>query len=409
MGGNTTAYTYVPADNDAVSCIMTSNAACASPQSVSSDPLIVPVNPAVTPGINITATATTVCAGTSVTYTATAVNGGTSPSYQWKVNNINVGANTATYTYTPANGDVISCELISSATCVTTATATSSGITMTVSQEVTPGINITATATTVCAGTSVTYTATAVNGGTSPSYQWKVNNINVGANTATYTYTPANGDVISCELISSATCASPQTVSSIAINMTVNMPTTPEITLAVSPGMNVTEGTLLNFTGMVSGAADYTIHWYHNSVLSGTTVSPVNTFSITATPPTDTVWASLVVDGCYTDTSFNSDIMVILVSGTGIDFVKKAWGLQVYPNPAKEYITIEIQKGTIAEAFLTDVLGRKVKSIPVSGNKQKESINVSGLSAGSYYLHLKIQHSGKDILVTEKIQINSSK
>ena len=320
-----------------------------------------------------------------------------------------MGGNTTAYTYVPADNDAVSCIMTSNAACASPQSVSSDPLIVPVNPAVTPGINITATATTVCAGTSVTYTATAVNGGPSPSYQWKVNNINVGANAATYTYTPANGDVISCELISSATCASPQTVSSIAINMTVNMPTTPEITLAVSPGMNVTEGTLLNFTGMVSGAADYTIHWYHNSVLSETTVSPVNTFSITATPPTDTVWASLVVDGCYTDTSFNSDIMVILVSGTGIDFVKKAWGLQVYPNPAKEYITIEIQKGTIAEAFLTDVLGRKVKSIPVSGNKQKESINVSGLSAGSYYLHLKIQHSGKDILVTEKIQINSSK
>ena len=59
-------------------------------------------------------------AGTPVTFTAAPVNGGTVPAFQWKVNAANAAnATNATYTYTPANGDVITCVLTSNAPCVT--------------------------------------------------------------------------------------------------------------------------------------------------------------------------------------------------------------------------------------------------------------------------------------------------
>ncbi len=92
---------------------------------------VAPLNSAVTilanPGIIVTP-------GTSVTYTATPTNGGTTPSYQWYVNGSPdvVNGLTETYIYTPADGDQIYCEMTSSETCVTPATATSSTITMVV-------------------------------------------------------------------------------------------------------------------------------------------------------------------------------------------------------------------------------------------------------------------------------------
>lgn len=55
--------------------------------------------------------------------------------------------------------------------------------------------------------TPVTFTATPVNPGTNPVYNWTVNGNAAGTNSSTFTYTPQNGDVVRCELISSYPCA----------------------------------------------------------------------------------------------------------------------------------------------------------------------------------------------------------
>jgi hypothetical protein len=74
-----------------------------------------------------------ICSGTSITFTATPTNGGVSPSYQWKLNGVNVGTNSATYTTTTlANNDAVTVELTSNATCPTGSPATSNSILMTV-------------------------------------------------------------------------------------------------------------------------------------------------------------------------------------------------------------------------------------------------------------------------------------
>jgi len=94
------------------------------------------VNPNLPASLTIAATATTVTQGSTVSYTATPTNGGTTPSYQWKVNGINAGTNSSTYSYVPANGDIVTCTMTSSLTC--SGTATSNTITMTVN----PVVNV---------------------------------------------------------------------------------------------------------------------------------------------------------------------------------------------------------------------------------------------------------------------------
>ncbi|MEI8280752.1 MAG: hypothetical protein WCG87_13420, partial [Bacteroidota bacterium] len=164
----------------------------------------------------------TVCTGTSVIFTATPISAGSNPTYQWLKNGVVVStATNSTYTYSPTNGDSIQCIVVSSIACA--GPALSNAIHMTVTPSVIPTISVSPNPNdTVCATTSVTYTATTTNGGTTPIYQWVKNGVNVGTNSATYNYTPNNLDSIRCVLTSNATCATPATLSSNTINMTVN-------------------------------------------------------------------------------------------------------------------------------------------------------------------------------------------
>jgi uncharacterized protein (TIGR02145 family) len=93
-----------------------------------------------------------------------------------------------------------------------------------------PTISISTPTPTVCLGTSVSFYATATNGGPAPTYQWRVNGNSSGTNNAQFIYTPTHNDVVTCALISNATCANPATVSSIGVTMEVlNYPTPPPV------------------------------------------------------------------------------------------------------------------------------------------------------------------------------------
>ncbi|HRG58859.1 MAG TPA: hypothetical protein PK323_07845, partial [Bacteroidia bacterium] len=100
------------------------------------------------------------------------------------------------------------------------------GSNLTVNPNVTPSISINASANPACNGNAITFTATPTNGGASPAYQWTKNGVNIlGANSSTYVATAGTdfvtGNLIRCVLTSNATCASPTTATSPAINMTV--------------------------------------------------------------------------------------------------------------------------------------------------------------------------------------------
>lgn len=87
-----------------------------------------PVAPSVS--IAVTTGSNPTCPSTSVTFTATPTNGGT-PTYQWKKDGGNVGTNSATYTDAGSVVGSITCEMTTSLTCVSSATATSNAISLT--------------------------------------------------------------------------------------------------------------------------------------------------------------------------------------------------------------------------------------------------------------------------------------
>ena len=165
-----------------------------------------------------------VCQGqTGVTYTVPSITNAT--GYTWSVPtgaSITGGSTTNTitvsYTTTTTSGNVT---VYGTNSCGNGTISSNYGVT--VNSNLPVSVSIAASANPICAGGSVTFTATPTNGGASPSYQWKVNGINAGSNSSTYTYNPANNDAVTCVLTSNATpCATGSPATSNTITMTVN-------------------------------------------------------------------------------------------------------------------------------------------------------------------------------------------
>ncbi|HEX6849204.1 MAG TPA: hypothetical protein VF144_19600, partial [Chitinophagaceae bacterium] len=276
VGTNSNTYSNNTLVNgDVVTVVMTSSLACASPTSATSNGITMTVTGSVAPSVSIAANpGNTICSATNVTFTATPTNGGTTPSYQWKLNGNNVGTNSNTYSNNAlANGDIVTVVMTSSLACASPTTATSTDITMTVTASVAPSVSIVANpGNTICSGTNVTFTATPTNGGTTPSYQWKLNGINVGTNSNTYSNTTlTNGDIITVVMTSSFACASPLTATSNIITMVVTSTVIPSVSSSASPGNTICTGTDVTFTATpTNGGTTPSYQWKLNGNNVGT-------------------------------------------------------------------------------------------------------------------------------------------
>ena len=265
--------------------------------------------------VSIGASINPVCQGSPVTFTATPTNGGSNPSYQWKLNGVNVGTNSATYSSSAlVNGNIISCILTSNATpCLSGSPATSNSITIAVNPILSASITIAASVNPICAGDSVIFTAIPINGGGSPSYQWKLNGVNIGSNSDTYSNSAmANGDKVSCVLTSNATpCLSGSPATSNTITMMVN--TVPLIITQPTATSVCTNGTT---TYSISASGATTFQWRQNGAdLTNTAVfSGVNTAVLTITNPT---------------ISLNGNTFDVLLNGTTCPVVSSSASLTI--------------------------------------------------------------------------------
>jgi hypothetical protein len=204
-----------------VSCVLTSNASCLSATTATSNNITMTVNATTTPAVSISANvASPICEMTPVTFTASATQAGSSPNYQWRRNGVIVGSNATTLVVGDlATGESITCRITSNAVCPTSSTATSNTISMVVNPNVAPVVVVNETTTgSVCPGGTLSFEANIANAGNSPNFQWRRNGIITGSNQSTFSSSAlAQGDVITCTVSSSNTCASPSAVNSNAI------------------------------------------------------------------------------------------------------------------------------------------------------------------------------------------------
>ncbi|MBL0077591.1 MAG: PKD domain-containing protein [Bacteroidetes bacterium] len=314
VGANSATYSSTTLVNgDIITCVLTSNATCPTGNPATSNQVIMTVNPNLPVSVAISANNNPICAGTNVTFTAVPTNGGAAPVYQWKKNGVNVGSNSTTYSSsTLVNGDIITCVLTSNATCPTGNPATSNQVVITVTAQPTASVAIVADNNSICAGTNVTFTATPTNGGT-PTYQWKLNGVNVGSNSATYSNnTLANGDNITCIMTSSLGCVTGSPATSNQVTMTVNAIN--PVVINIAPSANpICAGTSVTFTGTPANAAFLPVYqWTLNGANVGVNS---NTYTNTSFVNGDVVACVLTFNaGCVSNNPATSNNVVMTVN-----------------------------------------------------------------------------------------------
>ncbi|MEZ5047709.1 MAG: GEVED domain-containing protein [Chitinophagaceae bacterium] len=178
-----------------------------------------------------------------------------------------------------------------------TSTTTSPSITTSIinpSSQASVSIAISSGSNPTCSGVSVTFTASPINGGANPSYQWKVDGVNTGNNSAVFTSTFTNPtQVVTCEMTSSSTCiANPVTISN-AITMNIGTCYCPPIWGTTSNSgcldgdliAQVVLNTLNNASGSacpsgINGYADYSTS---SNPTHTTSLQAGNTYTLTVT------------------------------------------------------------------------------------------------------------------------------
>jgi hypothetical protein len=195
-----------------------------------------------TPDVSISADPSgTICTGDYVTFTATAVNGGTSPSYQWYSDGSAIsGAISSTYTLaSPTNGEVISCEMTSSLTCLTSsATATSESITIDITNVPTVDAG---TEIFFCSSSSSVEITTGANASDYSSTEWSTNGTGTFSDNTSLTsctYTPSSADITSGSITLTLTAYGNGSCANAISTKTLTLVPLPTVTVSLSSSDN---------------------------------------------------------------------------------------------------------------------------------------------------------------------------
>lgn len=143
---------------------------------------------------------------------------------------------------------------------------------------------------------------------------------------------------------------------------------------------------MVDFTVVTEGATEY--FWNFGDGNTSDQENPTHTYTEAGT------YTAI----CYVSNDNCSDSLSIVIEvGTTVSVLNQDDQLQVYPNPAQEYIQVKTPSRTTADQIsVVDLSGRIVAQA-----KQANQIQVSDLANGTYFL--KIESAGQ--LWTRKIQV----
>jgi hypothetical protein len=256
---------------------------------------------------------------------------------------------------------------------------------MTVNPNLPVSVSIAASANPVPAGTTVTFNATPINGGISPVFTWKVNGLNIpGATSSNYTFTPSDGDIISCTLLSNATCAvNNPAVSNEVIMLIAGIPA--ELVLQ---NINITETICYNAIGIITVAGAGSTFTVQNNgnvtmiagqmikYLQGTRIMPGGYLHGYITANSQFCGTKSPTIGSVTDS-----VTINQISATELFFT-------VYPNPTDGQFTLELTKAGKQDFIrieMYNMTGKKIFS-RITSVVGKQVLSLSGNPSGIYLI-----------------------
>lgn len=353
----------------------------------------VTVIPTVTPGVTIIPTpGDTVCSGAALTFTTNVVNGGAAPMYAWSVNGSGVSTTGDAHTYTPTDGDVVKVTVTSNAVCPLPAAVTDTQRVVVIPTE-TPTVHVsTYPGETVCQGSPVIFTATSTHGGTAPVYSWYKNLAALGVTGTTYTYVPANGEIISARLNSNYRCPAVNDVNSNNVAMVVKTAYLPTASITANTGLSIAKGTPVTFTLYTTNAGPKpTYQWIKNHVaVAGATTT---TYTTSALANGDSITCVVWGTGECSYYTFNS--VKMRVSTGFADAGTIGTEVSIMPNPTSGLLTINGTFGNgVAEATLevVNMMGQRVytgKATLQNGILDQQLQLDSALPSGMYILNMR--------------------
>jgi hypothetical protein len=300
----------------------------------------------------------------------------------------------STFSYTPANGDVVTATLASSAACATPATATAMAQATVINME-TPSVSIAAMpGNRLCQGSVATYMATPVAGGDAPVYTWVSGGVTSTITGPVFAYTPHNGDVVFAKLLSSYRCPTANNVTSNNITMTVDSIHVPQVTIIANPGTDISQNQQVTFTTTVGNAGASPLYQW---LINGNPVPGANaaTFIHGNFNDGDSVTCVVTATGACGYTTINSVSMHVTPT-TGISQVAGAnASMRLIPNPNNGEFVLS---GTIGAASqevsfeVTDMLGQVVYTgrVMTQNGSLNERVHLnSNLANGMYLMNIR--------------------
>lgn len=345
-------------NNDTVYCVFTSNDPCADPPIVTSNKQIIRISTKM-PVMSIEASDTVICPSSMVVFTSDTAYGGTSALFEWKINGSPApGANTSMDYSSDQfnNNDTVYCVFISNDPCADPDTITSNKVIIRVVSSIKPVVTVSASNTSVCQGDSVTFSVTdSSGGGASPiNYKWQINGadidpVQIGPVFKTDQFN--DYDTVTCKMISSLSCADPDSVISNKIGLRKYIKAVPDF--SYSPSMPIA-GSAVTFTNLTSPAGTWIWEWdFGDNSPASIIEEPTHTYNLSGTY----IVTLTVTNGSCAESISKS---IIIDSPVGINVHNKAH-VKISPNPASRHFTLETAAETgDFELQLSDVHGRIV-------------------------------------------------